>query len=141
MAASADSRIKAVDLIDPWGDWPKWMQMSEVVPEDERSTYLKEDFLKNIAPFDPVAVLPSLTTSHVRLVQFGQGSVTPTASQKRIAAALPANGEREQFATFAEFEGGKDTHRALQWIKSHINPSRTSMQSASQNTVHKEENR
>jgi pimeloyl-ACP methyl ester carboxylesterase len=141
LAASADSRIKAVDLIDPWGDWPKWMQMSEVVPEEERSTYLKEDFLKNIAPFDPVAVLPVLTTSHVRLVQFGQGTVTPAASQKRIAAALPANGEREQFATLAEFEGGNDTRRALQWIKSHINPSRTSMQSASQNTVHKEENR
>jgi hypothetical protein len=45
MAASADARIKAADLIDPWGDWPTWLAKSQVVPEDERPLFLQPEFL------------------------------------------------------------------------------------------------
>src|SRR5207253_8526573 len=56
-AASADSRIKAIDLDDPWGNWPVWMAKSDVIPEEERSHYTKPDFLQKISSFDPVSLL------------------------------------------------------------------------------------
>lgn len=139
LAASVDSRIKAIDLIDPWGDWQTWIRISDVVPDAERPLYLKEDFLKHVMDFDPVIVLPKLRATRVRLVQFGQGSVTPTAAQKRIAGALPENSAFLQLATPAEF-GGESSSRALQWIKSRLDRSAAPIQSTSQTTRHKGEN-
>src|ERR1700730_14459172 len=69
MAASVDSRIKAIDLLDPWGDWPVWMQKSAVIPDEERPAYVKPEFLKNVADFDPVKLLPGLKTQRIRLNQ------------------------------------------------------------------------
>src|SRR5208337_4965142 len=54
LAAAADPRIKALDLADPWGDWPDWLAKSTLVPDDERANYVKPDFLKQAAPLDPV---------------------------------------------------------------------------------------
>lgn len=36
LAAAADSRIAALQLVDPWGDWPDWLKRSKQIPEDER---------------------------------------------------------------------------------------------------------
>ncbi len=117
-AASVDSRIKAIDLVDPWGDWPVWIARSEVVPDDERPLFLKPEFLKSVSAFDPVAVLPKLNTPRIRLDQVGQGSSTPEEAKKHVEATLPATAETHRFATFAEFDsmtasGG----RAFDWIK------------------------
>jgi len=60
LAAHADPRIKTLDLLDPWGDWPDWLKDSPEVPASERSKYLAPEFLKSVAPLDPVAYLPSL---------------------------------------------------------------------------------
>ncbi len=118
MAASADSRIKVIDLVDPWGDWPVWIAKSEVVPDQERPLFLKPEFLKGIAAFDPIALLPRLTTPRIRLDQLGQGSSIPEEAKKHIEAALPATAERHRFATFAEFDGMTASGgRAFDWIK------------------------
>src|SRR5262249_42588244 len=67
MAAAVDSRIKALDLLDPWGDWPDWLAKSTLIPEDERADYLKPEFLNKLAGLDPVKWLPQLKTENVRL--------------------------------------------------------------------------
>jgi hypothetical protein len=36
LASAVDPRIKALDVLDPWGDWPTWMATSPFVPEDTR---------------------------------------------------------------------------------------------------------
>ena len=28
LAAAIDPRLKALDLVDPWGDWPDWLAKS-----------------------------------------------------------------------------------------------------------------
>ncbi len=60
LAAHADPRIKTLDLLDPWGDWPEWLKESPLVGEDERSKFLTPEFLKSVTTLDPVAYLPSL---------------------------------------------------------------------------------
>src|SRR5258706_2919824 len=76
MAASVDSRIKAIDLLDPWGDWPVWTQNSAVSPDEERPAYVKPEFLKKVADFDPVKLLPVLKTPHIRLNQLTDDEAT-----------------------------------------------------------------
>jgi len=117
-AASADSRIKAIDLVEPWGNWPAWMAKSDVVPEEERSRYIKPDFLKGVSAFDPVSLLPTLPTPRVRLNQFAENPSTPTEARSKIDAALPLSAERRRLADGAQFDpvaaaGGKD----FDWLK------------------------
>ena len=97
LAAHADSRIKTLDLLDPWGGWPDWLKQSPLVPENERSNYLAPQFLKSVAALDPVALLPSLKTPNIRLQQTVSEPVTPNISRERIAAAVP---ERTQIAKY-----------------------------------------
>ncbi len=89
LAAHADSRIKVLDLLDPWGDWPDWLEFSPVVPDTERPKYLTQQFLKSVAPLDPVAYLPSLKTRTLRLQQTLSEPATPKLAKERIAAAVP----------------------------------------------------
>ena len=46
LASAVDPRIKVLDTIDPWGDWPTWMKTSPFVPEDERAKYVTPEFLR-----------------------------------------------------------------------------------------------
>jgi hypothetical protein len=89
LAARADPRIKTLDLLDPWGDWPDWLKFSPVVPDEERSKYLTQEFLKSVAALDPLAYLPSLKTPSFRLQQTLTEPATPNTAKERIAAAVP----------------------------------------------------
>jgi dipeptidyl aminopeptidase/acylaminoacyl peptidase len=61
LAASMDPRIKAINILDPWGNWPEWMAKSTLIPEDERPDYMTPQFLDKVAALDPARVLPRLT--------------------------------------------------------------------------------
>jgi len=89
LAARADSRIKTLDLLDPWGAWPDWLRESPAVEESERSKYLTPEFLKSVAALDPVVYLPSLKIPSIRLQQTVSEPVTPKIAKERIAAAVP----------------------------------------------------
>jgi hypothetical protein len=89
LAAHADSRIRTLDLLDPWGDWPDFLRESPVVPDEERSRYTTPEFLKSVAALDPVAYLPSLKTRGLRVQQTLNEPLTPQSAKERIAASLP----------------------------------------------------
>ena len=84
LSVAVDKRIKAVDLLDPWGDWPDWMAKSSLVPEAERPQYLKPEFLKRVAPFDPAEWLPQLKSQTIRLEHVVDDSVTPPNAKQKI---------------------------------------------------------
>jgi Dienelactone hydrolase family len=136
MAASVDSRIKAIDLLDPWGDWPVWMQKSTVIPDEERPAYVKPEFLKQVADFDPVKLLPALKTPHIRLNQLNDDfSSTPEEAKKQMEAALPATAERRRFETSIAFysevaSGG----RVFDWLKLQIKVPDSKVREASRET-------
>lgn len=91
LAAAVDPRIKTLDLLDPWGDWPDWIKESNRIPENERPNYLKPEWLAKVAPLDPVKWLPDLKTQTVRIQFIKDIKVTPVDVQQKIEAALPAN--------------------------------------------------
>jgi hypothetical protein len=122
LTASVDPRIKAVDVLDPWGDWPSWLAASRLVPDAERADYLKPLFLQSVAPFDPVVVLPTLARLPLRLQQTEwDDSKTPAASRQRIASALPASAELATYKNQQEYiEKVGSNGKMLDWMHAHM---------------------
>ena len=87
-AATADSRLKAVDLLDPWGDWPDWMAHSSLVPKAEQANFLKPEFLSSLKSLDLVDVLPNLKIP-IRLEYLNPHGLTPSGARARIVQAAP----------------------------------------------------
>lgn len=108
--------------MDPWGDWPHWMVESTRVPTEERSAFLKPDFLDKIAALDPIQWLPKLKTPAVRVQILNFDTITPKAAKDAVAKALPAS------ATLVRYENANQVHDALMmgkefdWIKAQIRP-------------------
>jgi pimeloyl-ACP methyl ester carboxylesterase len=120
LAAAADPRIRTIDLIDPWGDWPDWMAKSSLIPESERPLYLKPDFLKKVAPLDPVEWLPKLKSQQVRLQQVLDDSVTPRVAQERIKAAASGAVQITTFETTMQFSSTESGDKLLHWVKGQL---------------------
>ena len=122
LTATVDQRIKAVDVIDPWGDWPEWLAQSPVVPDAERPQYLKPEFLTGLAPLDPVTQLPKVDPQRFRLQQTLFSNATPEISAKRIAAAVPPSAQvicyetQQDYAEMAARDG-----RILDWLWNKLN--------------------
>jgi hypothetical protein len=117
LAASVDPRIQVLDLLNPWGDWSDWLKKSEWVPENERPDYLRPEFLEKVAGFDPVQVLPKLTTPVVRLQQVKDDRLTPTAAREKIAAALPHGAVLLQSNSWPEYMKAFKEQNLWGWAK------------------------
>jgi len=122
LAASVDPRIKVLDLLNPWGDWPDWLKNSGWVPDNERAKYLTPEFLGKVAAFDPVQVLPKLTTPNIRLQQIKDDRVTPTAAREKIAAALPKGATFLQSDSWAEYSKLFKEKDIWSWAKQQLEP-------------------
>jgi len=122
MASSVDSRIKAIDLLDPWGDWPVWMEKSGIIPDEERPDYVKPEFLNKIAAFDPVVLLPKVKAPRIRLTQLTEDSdSTPEQAKKHMASVLPASGEANNYESNAEYYGAVASGgRVFDWLKTQL---------------------
>jgi len=123
LAAAADARIKAVDLLNPWGDWPDWLAKSPLVPEKERANYLKQDFLQQVAGLDPLQWLPKLKSRTVRLQIVGDVTVTPKTATQKILAATPSTAQIVRYKDSRTFVmqaglGGK----VFDWLREKVGP-------------------
>jgi len=120
LASAVDAQIKVLDVLDPWGDWPTWMASSPFVPEDERASYVKTDFLKKAAPLDPVEWLPKIQAKKFRLQDAVFEPNTPKAAKERLRAAVPANGTVVVYKTPEEFNAVVVGKRDLEWIQNEL---------------------
>src|SRR5215472_4507678 len=98
LAAAADSRLKAIDLLDPWGDWPDWLGTASIVPLEERANYVKPDFLKRLEPLEPVRFLPVLKSRSLR-IQFVDEYDEPKAAVHKIESAAPVSATVRHYST------------------------------------------
>jgi X-Pro dipeptidyl-peptidase (S15 family) len=117
LAAHVDSRIRTLDLLDPWGDWPDWLEFSPVVPNSERANYLAPKFLKSVATLDPLAYLPSLKTHSLRLQQTLSEPVTPKIAKEKIAAAVPDSSQLVKYTNAEDLLRAWKTTGLSGWIK------------------------
>jgi hypothetical protein len=122
LTASVDPRIKTVDVLDPWGDWPDWMAKSELIPDEERPNYLKPEFLKKVAPLDPVQWLPQLTSQHIRIQQVMDDSVTPKVAKEQIELAAPHGAQVVGYDSTRDFFSAVSGGRIFQWAKEQLQP-------------------
>jgi pimeloyl-ACP methyl ester carboxylesterase len=120
LAAKADPRIKTLDLLDPWGDWPDWLRQSPVIPENERAKYTTPESLKAAAPFDPVAYLPHLKTRSIRLQQTLTDPITPKTAQERIAGSSRDPKEVVKYANPEDHLKAWRTDGLSGWIKQQL---------------------
>ena len=119
LAAAADPRIKTLDLLDPWGDWPDWIKESNRIPEKERPDYLKPEWLADVAPLDPVKWLPELKTQTVRIQFIRDLKITPADVQQKIEAAVPvsANVQVVHYENTDAFRAAIAGGTGFDWIK------------------------
>ena len=141
LAASVDSRIKAVDALQPWGDWPTWLAKSSLVPESERPTYLKPEFLARVAPYDPIQWFARVQTKALRIQFVLDDKVTPAVAVQGMRKNIPASIQVLQFATahqqYEVMRGG----RAFDWIKDQLHtPDARPANARADNTEHPAQN-
>jgi len=128
LSAAADPRIKAIDIMDPWGDWPDWFAKSPQIPEHERPGYLKPTFLANVMGLDPVVWLPLLKDRPIRVQEKTFNAANPDAVRRRIEAALPANGGIAEYKNKDEYtEKVSANGRMLDWLQAQLQGSSEKM--------------
>ena len=120
LASAADSRIKVLDVLDPWGDWPTWMASSSFVPEDERRLYVKPGFLKKAALLEPITWLPKVQAKSLRLQDALFETNTPTRCKEKLRAAVPQGATLMIYRTPEDFNAVVRSKRDLEWIKGEL---------------------
>ncbi|MFZ3262367.1 MAG: alpha/beta hydrolase [Terriglobales bacterium] len=107
LASAVDPRIKVLDVLDPWGDWPAWMATSPFVPEEERPNYLKPEFLKKASTLEPVDWLPKVQAKKFRFQDAVFEVNTPKTCKEKLRAAAPAR------TTFVLYKGESEFSAAF----------------------------
>jgi hypothetical protein len=125
MAAAVDPRIKVLDLLNPWGDWSNWLAKSTLVPEKERETYLRPNFLKGLEQLEPINYLPALKDRQVRIQHIDNLTITPAIVREHIEAAVPANAKIVHYQSAKAFftELGA-TGKGFAWVQDQLAPIR-----------------
>jgi hypothetical protein len=123
LSAAVDPRLKAVDAVDPWGDWPDWLAGSPLVPNSERPHYLTPAFLAGVAPLDPLRWMGGLAGRPFRMEETLFTAVTPDAARQRLLAALPPLAVRVEYKTQQDYVRNASTGgRILEWVQQQLAP-------------------
>jgi hypothetical protein len=121
LSASVDPRIKTVDVMDPWGDWPVWLAKSPQIPESERTDYLKPEFLAKVAPLDPVRLIQQLKGRPFRLQENIFNQAIPDAVRKQIETAASGTAQIVEYPDVKEYsEKVSANGKMLEWMQSQL---------------------
>jgi hypothetical protein len=117
LTSAVDPRIKVLDALDPWGDWPTWMATSPFVPEEERAEYVKPEFLKKAAALEPIDWLPKIQGKKFRLQDATFEANTPKAAKEKLRSAVPPGATVVIYKTPEEFNAVVRDKKGLEWIQ------------------------
>lgn len=129
LASAADPRIRVLDVLDPWGDWPDWIPTSPFVPEEERADYVKIEFLRKIAPLDPIIWLPKIQAKEFRFRQNTFELDTPSPVKDKLRSEVPAGTSIVQYKDIPQFVKDFPHSTNLKWIQ-------TALQAHPKNVAH-----
>jgi|SRR5450432_840545 len=123
LASAVDPRLKAVDVLDPWGDWPEWFKQSSLIAEQERAQYLTPAFQAGIANLDPLRWLPRDTRGPLRLQSTAFDRITPELAKSSIERALPPGAEHVTYDSVANYqERAAAGGQVLSWLRNQLAP-------------------
>jgi hypothetical protein len=135
LASAVDPRIKVLDVLDPWGDWPDFMATSPFIPENERANYVKPEFLRAAATLETTKWLPRIKAKKFRMQQNIFSTYTPPAVKEKMRAAAPAGTTFAFYQTVPDYMAvfGKVSTN-LDWVKHELRmlPNWTTLASARQ---------
>ncbi len=117
LASAVDPRIKVLDTIDPWGDWPTWMAQSPFVPEEERAEYVTPEFLKKAGTVEPIEWLPKVQATKFRMQDATFETTTPAACKEKLRAAVPVRSTVQIYKTTEDFNSVVRSGKELDWIE------------------------
>ncbi len=117
LTSAVDPRIKVLEAMDPWGDWPTWLSTSPFVPEAERPEYGKSEFQKKISTLDPVDWLPKVQAKKIRLDDELFDTITPAAAREKLRAAVPTGTNVMLYKNMEEFKAAFQDGKNLEWIQ------------------------
>lgn len=121
LAASVDSRIKVLDLMDPWGNWPQWIAYSPQVPEDERHRYEDPQFLTRLNALDPTEILTRLPARSIRIQENLFNLANPQAVIQSFATLASRKIEVIEYHNTREYTEKVSTNaRMLDWMQVHL---------------------
>jgi hypothetical protein len=121
LSAAADSRVKALDLLDPWGDWPVWLADSPIATDDPRhANFTTEKFLRKVAPLDPVQWLPTLKSTRIRIQQVMDNDATPKLCKDAIRQAAPRQAEVVRFEHASDLMKANPQGKLFDWMTTEL---------------------
>jgi hypothetical protein len=122
LASAVDPRIKVLEALDPWGDWPIWMEKSAFVPREEQPNYIKPEFLSKVSSVEPLEWMPKVQAKKFRLQQRMFEGETPVAVKEKLQAAVPPGAIVVSYQTVAQFAEatGEGSRKSLDWIKKEV---------------------
>src|SRR5215467_6965431 len=124
LAAATDARIKAVDVLTPWGDWPTFISKSSFVPSEDRLKINNPEFLAKMKPLDPLEWIARIKARSVRMQDVRKDGHMPDAAQANLEAAAPDFVEINQFGDAAALVPAAANGKLLEWIKASLEPDR-----------------
>ncbi len=128
LAAAADRRIKAIDVMNPWGDWPDWLAHSTVIPDEERADYASPAFLQKVNSLDPILYMDRLAGRSFRLQETLFDPGVPEEVRKKMQEALPKNGQLARYADQATYTVNVSRNgRMLDWMQDQLEISRADL--------------
>jgi pimeloyl-ACP methyl ester carboxylesterase len=121
LSVAVDPRIKAVDVMDPWGDWSDWLAKSPQIPENERANYLKPEFLAKVVLLDPVQWIPQLEGRPFRLQENLFNQAVPESVRKQIETAASGTAQIVEYHDVKEYgEKVSANGKMLEWMQSQL---------------------
>lgn len=120
LASGVDPRIRVLDTLDPWGDWPTWMATSPFIPEEERPEYVKPEFLKKVAPLEPADWMAKVQAKKFRLQEEMFELNTPKPAKEKLRNAVSGNATVVIYKIPADMDKVVNESRELEWIKKEL---------------------
>ena len=117
LASAVDPRIKVLDALDAWGDWPTWMSASPFVPEDERVDFLKPEFLKKAATLEPIDWMHRVQAKKFRFRDALFDLNTPQVAKQKLRSAVPRGTTVVIYKTPEDFNAVIRAGSDLEWIQ------------------------
>lgn len=122
LASAVDPRIKALDVLTPWGDWPQFFAQSRFVPQESRAKFLSHAYQDAAAPLEPLKWLSKAKAQSMRIQNVRQSGPMPDASQEQLEAAAPESALINQYGDPAALVPHASGGALFDWLRSQLQP-------------------